>query len=364
MNSVGVVIRKHWHLIVFILALIFIFWLLWVLRSVFLPFIVGFILAYLILPLIRLVEKHLVGKGKRSKLIQLKRVTLILFVYLLSLAIIVIVVFYIINLVSKAIGSLTQDASQIIPNGLDTITQWLKSIPLLSNPSMQENIDVYMTKAEAAIPGLLNDFLTRGLKNIQTSSGMILSFIVMPVFMFFILKDWDRLRDKFYAGLPLWARTHTRSIFSILQNVLGRYLRGQLLQSLAVGLCAYALLRILGIEFAMPLAVFAAFTEAVPTIGPWVGGGLGVMVTLATAPEKIPWVALGYLLIQLLENSLLVPRIQGTQMEIHPAFVIILVLLGAHFAGLMGFIIILPLTMTIMKIFGYFRDSARKGNIS
>jgi predicted PurR-regulated permease PerM len=88
------------------------------------------------------------------------------------------------------------------------------------------------------------------------------------------------------------------------------------------------------------------------------------MVTLATAPEKIPWVALGYLLIQLLENSLLVPRIQGTQMEIHPAFVIILVLLGAHFAGLMGFIIILPLTMTIMKIFGYFRDSARKGNIS
>jgi predicted PurR-regulated permease PerM len=364
LNWVGLIFKKHWHLMLFILVLILVFWFLWVLRSVFMPFIVGLILAYLMLPLIRLVEKHLVGKGKRPKLVQLKRVTLILLVYIVALAVIVLSVFYLITIVGKAMGSLTQDASQIIPNGLDTITQFLKSIPFLSNPAIQENIDVYMAKAEAALPGMLNDFLTRGVKNIQTSSGFILSFVVMPVFMFFILKDWDRLRDRFYASLPVWAKTHTRSIFSILQNVLGHYIRGQLILSGAVGLCAYALLRILGIEFAMPLAVFAGITEAVPTIGPWLGGGLAVMVVLSTDPEKVVWVALGYAAIQLLENTLLVPRIQGTQMEIHPAFIMILVLLGAHFAGLMGFIIVLPLTMIVMKVFGYLREAAGKGNIS
>jgi predicted PurR-regulated permease PerM len=78
----------------------------------------------------------------------------------------------------------------------------------------------------------------------------------------------------------------------------------------------------------------------------------------------VVWVALGYAAIQLLENTLLVPRIQGTQMEIHPAFIMILVLLGAHFAGLMGFIIVLPLTMIVMKVFGYLREAAGKGNIS
>ena len=358
------IIRKHWRLIVFVLGLLFVFWFLWVLRSVFLPFIVGFILAYLLLPLIRWVERRLVRKGKRHKLIHIQRIAIILVIYLLALVAIVLATFYIITLVGDAMGTLTQDTAQIIPHGLDVIRQWLKSSPLLSNPLIQTNIDVYMDKAEAAAPGVLDDFLTRGVKGIQASSSLILSFIVMPIFMFFILKDWERLRDKMYAALPHWAREHTKCVFSILQNVLGRYIRGQLLQSLAVGLCAYALLLILRIEFAVPLAVFAALTEVVPTIGPWLGGGLAVLVTLATAPEKVVWVALGYLLIQLLENSLLVPRIQSAEMEIHPAFILILSLLGAHFAGLVGFILVLPLAMTVIKIFAYFRESLHEGSFS
>jgi predicted PurR-regulated permease PerM len=356
--------KSHWRLIVFILGLVLVFWLLWALRSVFLPFIIGFILAYLLLPIIRWVEKHLPGAGRKPKLKQLKRISIIVVVYLLALAVIGLLVFYIITLVGKSLGTIIQDTAQIIPNGMDTIKQWLKSIPLLSSPSIQANIDVYMAKAGAALPDLLNDFLTRGVTIVQASASLILGFVVMPVFIFFILKDWDRLRDKFYAMLPLWTQTHTRGIFFILQNVVVRYIRGQLLLGLAVGLCAFALLMILRIDFALPLAVFAAITELVPTIGPWLGGGLAVVVTLATAPEKVIWVAIGYLVIQLLENNLLVPRIQGSQMEIHPAFIIILSILGAYFAGILGFIIILPLTMTIIKIFKYLRDSTRNGDIS
>ena len=65
------------------------------------------------------------------------------------------------------------------------------------------------------------------------------------------------------------------------------------------------------------------------------------------------------MVIQLLENQLLGPRIQGTQMEIHPAFLLVLSVLGAYFAGILGFIIVLPLTMTIIKVFRYLRDSTR-----
>jgi len=82
------------------------------------------------------------------------------------------------------------------------------------------------------------------------------------------------------------------------------------------------------------------------------------------APEKTIFVALGYLIIQLLENNLLVPKIQGSQMNIHPAFIIILSVIGAYFAGILGFIIVLPLTMTVIKIFKYLRDSTRDGSIS
>lgn len=361
MNSVGVLIRRHWRLIVFILGLFFVFWLLWVLRSVLIPFIVGFILAYLILPIIRWVEKRLPGVGKNP---QLKRVTILVVIYLLSLAVIGLMVFYIIAVLGKSLLSLIQDAPQIIPNAVAMITHWLKSIPILSSPSIQQQIDLYSAQAGVALGNAIKDFLMRGVGLVKSSSGMIIGFAVIPIFIFLILKDWDRLRDRFYAALPLWTRTHTKNIFSILQNAVGRYIRGQLLLGLIVGLCAYVLLMILRVDFALPLAIFAGIMDMVPMIGPWLGGGLAVLVTLSTVPEKAIWVALGYLLIQLLENYLLVPRIQSSQMQIHPAFIAILSLLGGYFAGILGFIIALPLSMAIVAIFKYLRDSTRDGGIS
>jgi predicted PurR-regulated permease PerM len=190
-----------------------------------------------------------------------------------------------------------------------------------------------------------------------------LGFLIMPIFIFFLLKDWDRLRERFYAALPQWTRTHTKSIFSILQNAIVRYIRGQLLLGTVVAILSYALLMILRIQFALPLAIFAGAMDLVPSIGPWLGGALAVLVTLATHPEKVIWVGLGYLVIQLLENQVLGPRIQGSQMEIHPAFLLLLSVLGAYFAGILGFIIVLPLTMTIIKIFKYLRDSTNDGSI-
>jgi predicted PurR-regulated permease PerM len=318
----------------------------------------------MILPIIRWVEKRLPGAGKKPKLKQLKRISIIVVVYLLSLAVIGLIVFYVITVMGKALLSMAQDATQIIPNGLAAITQWLKSLPILSPPSIQQQIDVYSAQAGVALGNAIKDFLMRGVVHVKSSSGMILGFAIIPIFIFLILKDWDRLRDRFYAALPLWTQPHTKNIFSILQNAVGRYIRGQLLLGLIVGLCAYALLMILRVDFAMPLAIFAGIMEMVPTIGPWLGGGLAVLVTLSTAPEKAIWVALGYLLIQLLENNLLAPKIQSSQMQIHPAFIIMLSVLGAYFAGILGFIIVLPLTMTIMKIFKYLRDSTRTGEIS
>ena len=364
MSSVGGLTRKYWRLIVFILGLIFVFCLIWALRNVLMPFIVGFILAYLLLPIIRWVERHLVGASGKPRLKQVKRISIIVVVYLLALVVIGGVIFYIVTVVGKTFGTLTLDTSKIIPNGLAAIANWLKSIPLLSKPSIQTNIDSYVTKAEAALPNVLNDFLTRSVKVVQSSTSMILGFIIMPIFVFLILNDWDSLRDKFYAGLPQWSRTHTESIFSILQNSVVRYIRAKLIMGLIVGIFVYALLTILRIDFAFPLAIFAAVMDLVPTIGPLLGAGLAVLVTLATDPGKFIWVGLGYFIIQFLASNLIGLKIQGSQMKIHPAFIIMLTVLGAYFAGILGFIIVLPLTMTILGIFKYLRDSTREGGFS
>ncbi len=361
MGSANEMIRSHWRLIVVILVLVLVFWFLWALRSVLLPFVVGFILAYLLLPMIRWAEKRLPGAGKKPKL---KRITVIVAIYLLSLAVIVLAVLYFVTVMATSLLSMIQDAPKIIPDGLARVTAWLKSLPVMSPPSVQQQIDAYSARAAAALGNAMSEVPRRGGALFQSSSAMILGFAVMPIFVFFILKDWDRLRDRFYATMPSWTRTHTKNILSILQNVVGRYIRAQLSLGVVVGLCAYVLLMILGIEFALPLAVFAGITEMVPMIGPWLGGGLAVLVTLSTEPDKAIWVALGFLLIQLIENNVLVPKIQSSQMQIHPAFIILLSVLGAHFAGILGFVIVLPLTVAIIRISRYLWDSTRDGVIS
>jgi predicted PurR-regulated permease PerM len=318
----------------------------------------------LLLPIIRWVEKHLLKPNEKPKIKQLKRIAIVLIIYLLSLIIIGLVVFYIITIASKAVGNLVQNAQQTLPNGMATITNWLKSLKILSNPTIQQNIDAYITKAGAALPGILSSFLTTGVKIIQSSTSLILGFIIMPIFIFFLLKDWDNLRDKFYAGLPQWARIHTKNFFSILQTSIIHYIRGSLILALIVAILTYIYLTILRIDFALPLAVFIGITEMVPLIGPWLGGALAVIVTLATAPGKAIWVVIGYLVILQIENQLIGPKIRGSQMEIHPAFLIILTVLGAYFAGILGLIIVLPLAMVVIKTFKYLRDSVRDGTIN
>jgi len=130
---------------------------------------------------------------------------------------------------------------------------------------------------------------------------------------------------------------------------------------LAVGLGVYVLLTIAGISYALPLAVFAGLGEFVPIIGPWLAGIVGVLVVFATAPDKIVWVALGYIIIQLAQNNLMSPRVQGHQMMIHPALVIVLTILAASIMGLPGFLVVLPLTMTIVEIVKYAKRCARGG---
>jgi predicted PurR-regulated permease PerM len=356
MASVNNGIKKQWRLIVFIFALILIFWMLWVLRGILLPFIVGLIFAYILLPFIRWFENHLPVSSKRPKLGNYLRITTILVVFVLVFGIISLLVFYIVYAAWQTIGDIKVNVDAIFPHGLDNIMNWIRSLPFLSNPSIQTTIETYFQRVSDALPGLFTSFLTGGLKVLQTSAQTIISFLITPVFMFLILKDWEKIRDGFFSSLSPWLRQHIKGVLEIIQDIIMRYIRGQLFLGLVVGTMSYIMLLIMGINYALPLAIFSGIMELVPMVGPWVGGALGVLVTLAVAPEKAIWVALGYLIIQLMENMFLVPKVQGRQMKINPAFVIVLTVLGAYFAGILGFIIVLPATMMIVQLFTYFRD--------
>jgi len=350
------VFRRHWRLIFFILGIIVVFWLLYSLRSAILPFVLGLVFAYLLLPVISWVERKLPRQGK---LLQTKRVSLIILTFIVILGLVGFFSYFIVRAVINAFLVILPNAPQYISAGLLRLREWFEVFRQQFPPEMQPQIDAFILDAGQAAGNAIRELFMRGISFIPATFGLIFGFFSLPIFLFYIMKDSEKLKKGFYSGLSPWVAEHTRNIISIVERVLGRYIRAQLMLGFFVAYSCLIGLLILRIDFAIALAAIAGLTELIPILGPWIGGAIAVLVTLAIAPEKAIWVALLFFIVQLLENNLLVPRIQGRYLRIHPAMILVLLVLGAKIAGFWGIILAVPLTATIVEIYKYVRQSVK-----
>jgi predicted PurR-regulated permease PerM len=361
LNSVGATIKKHWQLITFIICLLIFVWLIWKFMSVILPFIIGLIIAYFLLPIVRWLEKHLPGGKKHPGI---KRVLVIIVVYFVVLIIIAGVVFYLYTVISSSTSRLWQNLPQLISGIVAWVQNLMAAVRLDVPASMLEQYDQAIQSAGVSLVGALRSGLGQGVSLVTTSASLFLGFLSLPLIVFFMLKDWDNLRDGIFNSLPPWVSEHARNTACILERVLGRYIRGQFIMSIIIGTLVFIMLTILKIEFAPALAVWAALMENIPMLGVWLSIIAGVSIALATEPSKAIWLVIGYVAIQQIENNLLVPKIQGSVMKMNPIYIILVSVLGAYLAGLVGFIIAVPITATVIELLKYFKLSVRQKNLS
>ncbi|ADJ25912.1 protein of unknown function UPF0118 [Dehalogenimonas lykanthroporepellens BL-DC-9] len=343
---------------VFLVVLIALSVLIYSLRSVLLPFFIGLLAAYILHPLILLMERYITLPKPFERH---KRLIFVIVVMLVLLALIVAVASYMMATLFNTISELSDNASQIFTSVSAYFTGLLESIRTQFPPDVQASIDSFVAEALAEIGNAAQGFLSRSVTVIPTTVGFIFGFAALPMFLFYMLKDWERLRDSLQRGLPGLAAVHTRNILNIIGNVLGRYIRAQLLLGSIVGSLTFIGLLIMNVNFglALLLATVAGLFEMVPTIGPWISGIFAAVIILATYPDLVIWVILLFLLIQGLENNLLVPRVQGQMLHIHPAIALLLLVLGAYLAGIWGILLAVPLAATIVKIFQYTDDTSR-----
>lgn len=349
--------KRHQRLILFTLALITLFFIFYALRSALIPFALGLVLAYLFLPLISWVEQKLPRPGKWRTA---KRVTTILILFLLILAIMAVFAFYFVSTVVNAFTLLVHNAPDYISSALYSVERWTEDLRERFPPEIQQQISDFLREAATTLGNTIRGIFIKGITFLPGTFSLILGFAALPLFLFYFLKDAERLKRGFYAAFSPWLAEHIKNILSIIEAVLGRYIRAQLVLGAIVAYLTFIGLWVLDIRgFAPALALFAGITELIPTIGPWIGGVVAIIVTLAVAPQKAVWVALLFLFVQLLENNLLVPRIQGGYLRMHPAVVIVLLVLGAYIAGLWGLILAVPLTATTVEIYKYIRQDAQ-----
>lgn len=343
--------EKHSHLVVLTAVLIASFFILYALRTVLLPFFMGFLLAYLMVPAISWIEKRLPQKGRW---LEFKRVSVILVFYAAILAVVSALIFLIFSLVSSAFATLLENAPQYYVGAVERLQAWTESLRQMFPEQIRERVDSYVLGFGDAMAKAVENAIMKSLALIPATIGLVVGVAAIPLFLFYLLKDRERLSYSFYAGLPHHISEHMRDIIAIIEKVLGRYIRAAITLGFVVGSLDLIGLLFLGVPFAPMLAIVAAATEVIPTIGPWIGALTAIIVTLALAPTKVLGVAVLFLAVQLLEAVFLVPRIQSHYLQLHPSVVIVLLVLGAYLAGIWGLLFAVPLTATIVEIYRYF----------
>lgn len=360
MNTLKHVFQRHSGVVILIIFLIITFFILYLLRNIILPFLVGLVIAYMLLPLVSWLEGQFPRPGRWMTA---KRIIAIIIVFLLIVLVMGIASYYLVTTIVNSVVNVVDNAPGLISRAFDTILGWLSSLRDWLPAGTSQPLDDFINDLGNNLGNVFQNLFKNIAVRVPSTIPYIMGFATLPIFVFYILKDHEQLSERLYAWLPGNAARHLKKVAAITTEVLRGYLRAQLIMGLFVGFLALAGLLIMGAPLAVGLAVIAGVTELVPILGPWIGGGIATLVVLAIEPSKVIWVIVLFLAIQLIENILLVPRILGHYEHVHPAVAIVLLIIGGAVAGFWGLILIVPLASMLVRLYGYIANEFKEGDI-
>jgi len=332
-----------------LVALFLIGWLIYQLSPILSPFLVGILLAYLGDPLVDRLE--------RSKLSRTWGVILVfsLFTLLCLLLLLVLV---------PMLGKQLMHLYELAPLGLD----WLQ---LTALPWVQARFGLdddfwrvdQLKSAFSANLGSTKDVVAIILSQATASSIALLAWLanllLVPVVCFYLLRDWDLIMAKLRTLLPRRREDTVMALMRECHEVIGAFLRGQLLVMLALAVVYSAGLMLFGVELGLLIGVLAGLASIVPYMGFVVGIGAAVIAVLFQfGLELYPLlgVAAVFTVGQMMEGMLLTPLLVGDRIGLHPVAVIFAVLAGGQLFGFTGVLLALPVAAVIMVLLRHVHD--------
>ncbi len=213
---------------------------------------------------------------------------------------------------------------------------------------------------QQAVIGLLEAIVGPLLSLIARTAGFIVGLVVIPVWLLYVLKDRERLPDGILRLLPVGWRTDAGNGMALTTSVIGRWIRGQLLLGAVIFVATLIGLLVLALigftefaDFAVLLALVAGILELVPIIGPIIAAVPAILIGASISPAAALAAIALYTIIQQVENHLLVPKVMGDAVDLHPAVVILSLIVGASLFGLWGAILAAPVVALGRDLYRY-----------
>lgn len=335
-------------------ALLLLLWLTYRFQSLISQIIIAAILAYILNPIV-------VQLDKRTGL---KRSTGILLVYLL-LAVAVIGGFIALGVAAyEQISSLIRQIPMFIEDITAVIEQYTSStVPIAIGPFSLDPGLINFDLIQEQLVGLVEPAVSQGgqlvtdlaTATLATLGNLFFIFIISIYLAIEIPQLGERVAGL--AHLPGYRKDAERLLREF-GRIWSAYLRGQVILGLVIFLVVWLGLAILGVQNSLALGLLSGLLEFIPVLGPIIGAAAAIVVALfqpETLGELANWqyagiVLIFMLIVQQVENNILVPRIVGESLELHPLIVIIGVFMGSSLAGVLGAILAAPVVATLKLV--------------
>jgi predicted PurR-regulated permease PerM len=239
----------------------------------------------------------------------------------------------------------------IVPSLITELQKMIVSIPyMLQNVKLPEGW-------QSSVMGMIPDTskISSGVINATVSVfsnfATFLSILVISIYMSL---DWVNIKKGFISLFPRKNEDTVQETIEDIEKNVGAWIKGQLLLMLIVGVVSFIGLSILGVRYSIGLGLLAGIFEAIPNVGPVISAVVAGLVGFTDSPIKGVGVVSLFIIIQQLENNLLVPKIMGKVSGFRPLVILLALLIGANFFGIIGAVCAVPVTMiasTILKKF-------------
>ena len=311
--------------------------------KVLVPFFIGIILAWLLDPIVTLLQK----KG-------VKRGISVTFVYVILISLLVLAG----NIIIPALGNQIKEMVTAAPDTISNLTEWINHI--INTISRTYNLDTGLVKKNIydALSGFFYSFTVDGPSTIIRVSKTILSggltFIVGLLIGFYMLIDFDGVRKQLAKIVPKKHRKDMDRLTTMLNQTLRNYVYGTLIVMFILFICQSIGMRLAGMKAPMVFGLFCAVTNIIPYLGPYIGGIPSVLIAFTISPKVGVGVLISVLVCQSLESYLLTPTIMSKTMKLHPVTIIIGLLLFGHFFGIIGMLFATPIISCCKIIANFF----------
>ena len=353
--------HRHRQAIFALAMIVLVAFLLWAARGALPAFLIGLALAFVLDPAVTFLARR-----------EVPRWAGVIIMYLAVVAVVW-------GLIAYALPPISRQSREFIEHlpelgaALSEIEQglvgWYENLPLPAE--LRTMIDGQIADSGEAAADLLRGLLAPTINALLRAATFIVGLIVVPVWLFFVLKDREGFTRAVAGAIPPGWRADAENVLALLARVGGRWVRGQLLLGLSIFIATViglTLLTLFGFaefgQFTLVLALIAGVLEWLPIIGPIIAAIPAILIGFTIGLPAAIAAAVLYTVIQQLENHILVPKVMGDAIELHPAVLILALVVGGALFGIGGAILAAPVVAAgrDMYRYGFHRFGGRPPN--